>query len=103
MRLTDAHDNNLGVNNLLYFKNKCVLLSFMGVTWSGGLGPSFVNQRSRGLFLESPGNLTGLKSCFEIKVSRNVGCVLASNEVHFDSLADNFTVPFSKLLENKTA
>ena len=62
-----------------------------------------------GLFLESPGNLTGPKSYFEIKVSRKVGCVLTSNEVHFVSLADNFTVQISKLLkivslmENKTA
>ena len=45
----------------------------------------------RGLFLESPGNLTGPKSYFEIKVSRKVGCVLTSNEVHFVSLADTFT------------
>ena len=43
-------------------------------------------------FLESPGNFTGLKSYFEIKGSRKVGCVLTSNEVHFVSLADNFTV-----------
>ena len=44
-----------------------------------------------GLFLESPGNLTGPKSDFEIKVSRKVGPVLSSNEVHFVSLADTFT------------
>ena len=64
---------------------------------------------ARGPFLESPGNLTGPKSYFEIKVSRKVECVLTSNEVHFVSLADNFTVQISKLLkivslmENKTA
>ena len=46
---------------------------------------------ARGLFLESPGNLTGPKSYFEIKVSRKVGSVLSSNEVHFVSLADTFT------------
>ena len=34
----------------------------------------------------------GPKTYFEIKVSRKVGCVLASNEVNFVSLADNFTV-----------
>ena len=45
-----------------------------------------------GLFLESPGNLTGLISYFAIKVSKKVGCVLTSNEVYFVSLADNFTV-----------
>ena len=45
-----------------------------------------------GLFLERPGKLTGPVSYFEIKVSRKVGCVLTSNEVHFLSLAENFTV-----------
>ena len=48
--------------------------------------------RARGPFLERPGKLTGLVSYFEIKVSRKLGCVLASNEVHFVSLAENFTV-----------
>ena len=62
-----------------------------------------------GSFLERPGNLTGPKSYFEIKVSRKVGRVLASNEVNFVSLANTFTVQFSNLLklpsgmENKTA
>ena len=46
----------------------------------------------RGPFLESPGNLTGPESYFWIKVSRKVGCVLSSNEVHFVSLANNSTV-----------
>ena len=46
----------------------------------------------------SPGNL-GLESDFDIKVSRKVGSVLTSDEVHFVSLADNFTVQFSNLLE----
>ena len=64
---------------------------------------------SRGPFLERPGKLSGPKSYFEIKVSRKVGCVLSSNEVHFVSLADHFTVQFSKRLklpsgmENRTA
>ena len=59
-------------------------------------------------FLERPGKLTGPKSYFEIKFSRKVGCVLTSNEAHFVSLPNNFTVPFSKLeklsslMENKT-
>ena len=52
--------------------------------------PLFQNE-SWGPFLERPGNLTGPKSYFEIKVSRKVGRVLASNEVYFVSLADNFT------------
>ena len=62
-----------------------------------------------GQFLESPGNVTIPKSYFEIKVSRNLGCVLTSNEVLFVPLVDNSTVPFSKRLklpsgmENKTA
>ena len=53
------------------------------------------NQKLRiqlGPFLESPGNLMGPKSDFEITVSSKVGCVLTSNEVYFVSLADNFTV-----------
>ena len=37
----------------------------------------------RGPFLEIPVNLTGPKSEFENKVSRKVGCVVNSNEVHF--------------------
>ena len=41
--------------------------------------------------------------------SKKIGCVLASNEVHFVSLANSFTLECSKLLklpsgmENKTA
>ena len=38
--------------------------------------------RTRGPFLERPGNLTGPVSYFEIKVSRKVCCVLTSNEAH---------------------
>ena len=60
---------------------------------AGGLQASFT---SWGPFLERPGNLTGLKSYFEIKFSRIVGCVLTSNEVHFVSLAENVTVNFQK-------
>ena len=45
-----------------------------------------------GPFLERPSKLTGPVSYFEIRVSRKVGCVLTSNEVHFLSLAENFTV-----------
>ena len=52
-----------------------------------------------GPFLERPGNLTGPESDFDIKISGKVGRVLTSNEVHFVSLADNFTAPFSKLLK----
>ena len=56
----------------------------------------------RGPFLERPGNLTGPKSYFEIEGSRKVGSVLTSNEVHFVSLADNFTVQFSNLLKQSS-
>ena len=52
----------------------------------------YFSEKTRGPFLESPDNLTGPKSDFDIKVSREVGCFLASNEVHFVSLANNFTV-----------
>ena len=77
--------------------------------WSEPDHPQYSRTENRGPFLESPGNLTGSKSYFEIKVLRKVGCVLTPNEVHFVSLADTFTVPFSKLLklpswmENNTA
>ena len=54
---------------------------------------------TRGPFLERPGNLTGSKSYFEIKVSKKVGCVLTSNKVHFVYLADNFAVQFLNLLK----
>ena len=47
--------------------------------------------RPWGPFLETPGNLTDPKSHFEMTVSRKVGCVLTYNEVHFDSLANDFT------------
>ena len=36
---------------------------------------------------------------FKFKVSRKVGCVLTSTEVYYVSLADNFTVKFSKTFE----
>ena len=68
-----------------------------------------VNANAWGPFLEAPGNFTSPELDFDIKVSRKVGRVLTSNEVHFVSLADKFTVPFSKLLKlpsgmkNKTA
>ena len=52
----------------------------------------------RGPFLERPSKLTGPVSSFDSEVSRKVGCVLTSNEVHFVSLAENFTVQFSKVL-----
>ena len=51
---------------------------------------------TRGPFLERPGKLMGPVLYFEIEVSRKVGCVLTSNEVHFVSLAENFTVNFQK-------
>ena len=54
--------------------------------------------RPWGPFLQRPGNLTGPESDFDIKVSRKVGCALTSDEVHFISLADNFTVQFYRNL-----
>ena len=52
-----------------------------------------------GPFLERPCNLMGPESDFDIKVSRKEGRVLTSDEVHFVSFADNFTVQFSNLLK----
>ena len=50
-------------------------------------------------FLKRPGNLPCPESDFDIKVSRKGGRVLTSDEVHFVSFADNFTVQFSNLLK----
>ena len=52
-----------------------------------------------GPFLQRPGNLTGPESDLDIKVSRKVRRVLTSDEVHFVSFGDNFTVQFSNLLK----
>ena len=52
-----------------------------------------------GPFLERPGKLTGPVSYFEIEVSRKVGCVLTSNEVHFVSLAENLNCIIFKSFE----
>ena len=65
----------------------------------GALPTELKPTGSWGPFLERPGNLTGPESYFEIEVSRKVGWVLTSIEIHFVSLADNFTVQFSKLLK----
>ena len=60
-----------------------------------------------GPFLERPGNLPSPESDFDIKVSRKVGRVLTSDEVHFVSLVDNFTIfklfETPSRMENKTA
>ena len=62
--------------------------------------PLTLRYRCRGPFLERPGNLTGPESDFDIKVSRKVGRVLTSDEVHFVSLADNFTAQFQTFLNS---
>ena len=54
--------------------------------------PYFDALDTWGSFLERPGTLTGPVSYFEIEVSRKLGCVLTSDEVHSVSLAENFTV-----------
>ena len=52
--------------------------------------------KARGPFLERPGKLTGPVSYFEIEVSRKVGSVLTSNEVHFVSSAETLLHNFQK-------
>ena len=70
------------------------------LTCNPGLALSgFRKTRPRGPFLERPGNLPGPESDFDIKVSRKVGCVLTFDEVHFVSLADNFTVQLSNFFK----
>ena len=54
----------------------------------------WIDTGARGSFLESPGNLTGSKSHFEIKDPRKVGWVPTSNEVHFVFLADKLLYNF---------
>ena len=86
-------------------KNICIEEKF--ILWPT-INPGLVLTTLRttlpwGPFLQSPGNLTLPKWYFEIKVSRKVGCVLTTNEVHFVSLAENFTVQFSKLLKRKSS
>ena len=69
----------------------------LGSNYIYRLLPSWtVNTRIWGPFLERPGKLTGPVSYVEIEVSRKVGCLLTYNEVHFVSLAENFTVNFQK-------
>ena len=50
-------------------------------------------------FSKGPATYTGSESDFDIKVSKKVGRVLTSDEVHFVSLANNFTVKFSNLFK----
>ena len=99
------------------FENVTVKLSVKESKWTS------LEAKTRHIFLDTlnskhdfgPVKLSGLSkngppvSYFEIKFSRKVCCALTSIEAHYVSLANNFTVPFSKLLElpslmeNKTA
>ena len=82
------------------FENGTVKLLAKETKWAS------LEVRAQHTFLENliskcdtgPVNLPGLSrngppvSYFEIEVSRKVGCVLTSNDVHFVSSAENFTV-----------
>ena len=80
------------------FENYTVKLSAKETKWTS------LEVRTHPTFLENliskydfgPVKLTGPVSYFEIEVLRKKGCVLTSNEVHFVSLAENFTVNFQK-------
>ena len=76
---------------LTYFPTMKKLHSIHPTQNTKATPPTAIQPLTRGPFLERLGNLTGLISYFENKVSRRVGCVLTSNEVHFVSLAANFT------------
>lgn len=67
-------------------------LSFLVHMHAPGRREHDIMSPVRGPFLQRPDNVTGPKSHFEIKVSRKVECVLTSNEFHFVSLANSFTV-----------
>ena len=47
-------------------------------------------SRTRGSFLESPGNFSGPKSNIQIEIQRIRARVLASKLLHFVSLTDSF-------------
>lgn len=54
----------------------------------------FVTRRP---FLESPGNLSGLKLYFKIKIEKKANYFVALKPVHFVSLADESIIKISKL------
>ena len=87
--MEDYHD--------LYFKSDLLLLADVFEEFRKVCLRNY--DLDQGPVLERPGNLTGPESDFDIKVSRKEGRVLTSDEVHFVSLADNFTVQFSNLLK----
>ena len=57
---------------------------------------------ARGPFLESPVNFTGPKSNIQIEIKRIRARVLASEQLHFVSLTDNFIVLYGKLLKPRS-
>ena len=58
--------------------------------------------RSRGPFLESPGNFSGPKSNIQIEIKRIRARVLASKLLHFVSLTDSFIMLDAKLLKPRS-
>ena len=60
---------------------------------------AFRETGPRGPFLESPGNFSGPKSNFQIKIQRIRARVLANKLLHFVSLTDSFIMLNAKLLK----
>ena len=59
-------------------------------------------SRTRGSFLESPGNFSGPKSNIQIEIQRIRARVLASKLLHFVSLTDSFIMLDAKLLKPRS-
>ena len=71
---------------------------FSGLVWSASsLDRTWL--RALGPFLESPGNVLGPKSNFQIEIQRIRARVLASELLHFVSLTDSFIMLDAKLLK----
>ena len=64
--------------------------------------PWLKHRRSRGPFLESPGNFTGPKSNIQIEIYRIRARVLANKLLHFVSLTDSFIMLDAKLLKPRS-
>ena len=62
----------------------------------------FVSARTRGPFLQSPGNFSGPKSNIQIEIKRIRARVLASKLLHFVSLTDSFIMLDAKLLKPRS-
>ena len=59
-------------------------------------------QKTRGPFLERPGNFSGPKSNIQVEIKRVRARFLAKKLLHFVSLTDNFIMLDAKLLKPRS-